>query len=549
MKLIGLYREQDSCYLVMELCIGGELFDRIVQKQHYSEKEARDVIKIILSAVSYCHARGIVHRDLKPENLLMTSKSDDTSLKVADFGFAARVSPEMLLKNQCGTPGYVAPEILCNQAYAAPVDMWSLGVICYILLGGYPPFPSSANQKAIQKIKKGDIMFHPQFWGHVSEPAKMFIKAMLTIEPKKRITADQALDHPWMTIEDSVTSKPSFDLMQFRLFNTRRKFRSCISSIVIANRLHGIVMRRNISEYYTLESFLGKGSFAVVKSATCLKTRGSVAVKCYPRKLLCKKELKALDDEIRILLTIDHPNILKLIDTFEDKNFYYIVVEKSSGGELFDRIVKKVQYSESDAQIVIHTVVEAVTYCHERNIVHRDLKPENLLLQSKDSDTALKIADFGFATVCCKNKLLRDQCGTPAYVAPEILKCFPYDQSVDMWSIGVISFVLLAGYPPFSDRDRQKLFSKIKHGVYEFHPTYWSNISVEAKDLIRRMLQVNPKHRISAKQALQHPYLRKNFKSLNKDINMNFAQLKLFNAMRKIRSSVDSIRYVQKVRL
>ncbi len=549
-KFIGWYEEAKTKYLVMEPCLGGELFDRIVKKQHYSEKEARDVVKQLLEAISYCHSVGIVHRDLKPENLLMTSMNDDTSVKLADLGFAVRVSAQVLLKSQCGTPGYVAPEIICKNEYGPPVDMWSLGVICYILLGGYPPFPPHSPQ-AFRMIKRGNFTFHAQFWKNRSLASKDLISAMLTVDPTKRITADEALKHPWMKKSDALISKP-YDLTQFRLFNARRKLVSCISSVVAAQRLQKIVTERNILEYYKFEQTLGKGAFAVVKNAISLKhdRNEEVAIKCYPRKRLRLKELKGLDTEVRILLTVNHPNILMLIDTFEDPEYYFIVVEKASGGELFDRIVKKVQYSEADAQVVVQTILSAVSYCHENGIVHRDLKPENLLLKSKESDTELKIADFGFAAVCCQNELLREQCGTPAYIAPEILKGNPYNQTVDVWSIGVISFILLGGYPPFRDKQRKKLFSKIIHGQFEFHPSCWNSISAEAKDLIRKMLVVDPKKRITANEALKHRYMlrpRESFIEHTQFMEKNFHGFKLFNAKRKLRSTIFSIISVQKV--
>ncbi len=547
-KLLGWYVEPKRCYLVLEACLGGELFDRIVQKQHYSEREARGAMKTLLKAIAYCHEMGIVHRDLKPENLLLTSKHDDVNIKVADFGFAVRVTPRTLLKCQCGTPGYLAPEIICKQDYAAPVDIWSLGVIFYILLGGYPPFSTSCAPKAFAKIKKGEFKFHHKFWKDVSSSVKSLIKSMLTVNPNNRITAVQALNHPWMLASDSLINKTEISLDQLRLFNARRKLKSSISSILAAQRLHDIVKQRKISDYYQLQGELGKGAFAVVKSAKSLKCPGDVAVKCYKRKMLCAKELQSLDVEVRILLSINHPNILKLIDTFEDPFYYYVVVEKASGGELFDRIVEKVRYNEADAQVVIHTILDAVSYCHTRGIVHRDLKPENLLLWGTNNDTELKIADFGFAAVCSENTLLKEQCGTPAYVAPEILKRRPYDQAVDMWSIGVISFILLGCYRPFRHKNRTKLFSIIINGVYEFHPSYWGNISNEAKDLINRMLQVDPSKRITALEALKHPYVKITPESLKqRNIDSNLQPIKLYNARRKLRSCISSIIAIQRV--
>ncbi|CAM9422002.1 unnamed protein product, partial [Choristocarpus tenellus] len=180
-KLYGFYEEKYFYYLVMEVLNGGELFDRIVLRQYYNEKEARDTLVVLLDAVRYCHDRDVAHRDLKPENLLLVSDTDDATIKLADFGFARPVGKEGL-RTQCGTPGYVAPEILKGEVYGKPVDMWSVGVITYILLGGYPPFHDDNQAKLYQKIKKGRVVFHPQYWNTVSDEAKDLIRKLLTLD-------------------------------------------------------------------------------------------------------------------------------------------------------------------------------------------------------------------------------------------------------------------------------------------------------------------------------------------------------------------------------
>jgi calcium/calmodulin-dependent protein kinase I len=162
------------------------------------------------------------------------------------------------------------------------------------------------------------------------------------------------------------------------------------------------------------------------------------------------------------------------------------------GGELFDRIVKKAFYNEKEARDLVFILLKAIKYLHDKGIVHRDLKPENLLLKSKDNDAEVTLADFGFATYS-KGDDITNQCGTPGYIAPEILKCVPYGKTVDMWSFGVILYILLGGYPPFHDENQRALFKKIIKGDYEFHHDYWSGVSDEAKQLIQGLLTVDPK--------------------------------------------------------
>jgi calcium/calmodulin-dependent protein kinase I len=221
--------------------------------------------------------------------------------------------------------------------------------------------------------------------------------------------------------------------------------------------------------------------------------------------------------------TLKHPNIVELYDFYSESTRLCLVIELLNGGELFDRIIKRKAYNESVARDAIRNVFIGLKYMHDINIAHRDLKPENLLLAKKDDDSDLKIADFGFAR--CDASAMVTQCGTPNYVAPEVLYGHGhstsrgdgtstgtggngvYTKAVDMWSMGIILFIILGGYPPFQHKNQAKLFQKIKKGHFEFHEKYWSHISPEAKDLIRKLLELNPQKRFTVAQALEHPWV------------------------------------------
>lgn len=226
----------------MEEMTGGELFDRIVAKAYYNEKEARDTCKILLEAVGYMHKNNVAHRDLKPENLLLVSRSDDSEVKIADFGFAKKVYEESSLVTQCGTPGYVAPEILEGLKYDQRADMWSVGVILYILLGGYPPFIENTQRELFRKIKKGDYEFHEEYWGTVSTEARTLIKSLLTVDPKERLTAQQALENPWIHGDADSLAKKGLDknLASLKKFNAKRKFKAAVSTVVAVNKLNSL---------------------------------------------------------------------------------------------------------------------------------------------------------------------------------------------------------------------------------------------------------------------------------------------------------------------
>ncbi|CAM9405389.1 unnamed protein product [Ectocarpus sp. 6 AP-2014] len=551
-KLHGWYEEEKTLYMALELCEGGELFDRIVSKTFYNEKEARDLVRTLLRTVKHLHDQNIIHRDLKPENLLLVDKQDNANLKIADFGFAKKHDARSeVLKTQCGTPGYVAPEILKSTPYGSPVDMWSIGVITYILLGGYPPFHDDNQARLFQKIRRGKFSFHEQYWDPISDGAKDLIARMLTVDPVQRITAAQALAHPWVMSEDDEleTSELGDSLQRMRVFNARRKFKSAIATIIMTMQLQKFLASRDIDDAYEIGGVLGKGAYSVVKSAKAKKTNDEVAVKIVKRAGLPQDDEKALKDEMAIMLELDHPNIIKLLDFFEKKDHFYMVVEKVRGGELFDRIVEKVVYNEKEARDLVSTLLQAVKYCHDRGIVHRDLKPENLLLVSEKDDALVKVADFGFAQKFMPESGLTTQCGTPGYVAPEILMRKKYDAAVDMWSVGVITYILLGGYPPFHDDNQARLFAKIKKGVYSFHDEYWSDISPEAKDLIAKMLTVDPNKRLTADQALEHPYLKIDTTVLEgNNMDQNLGRMKLFNARRKFKSAIQTVIVADRLR-
>jgi serine/threonine protein kinase len=227
-------------YLVMDLMAGGELFDRIVDKDHYSEKEAKKAMYDILVAIQYTHQQNIVHRDLKPENILYATADDNSTLKLADFGLAMMLDPNELMNSQCGTPGYVAPEVLMGHFYGKEVDMWSVGVILYILLCGFPPFYDENNEELYKMIVNARIEFLSPYWDNVSKEAIDLIKKLLEKEPGTRLTADQALEHPWM--KEEVSDRPlEFVKENLKSYCGKRRFRGAIRAVIMANNLRKMI--------------------------------------------------------------------------------------------------------------------------------------------------------------------------------------------------------------------------------------------------------------------------------------------------------------------
>jgi len=306
--------------------------------------------------------------------------------------------------------------------------------------------------------------------------------------------------------------------------------------------------KNNIESVYHFEEKLGTGSFAVVKRAINKNTGDVVAIKIIEKKNLSAQELDTLNEEVEILRKIDHRHIVKLYDIYETKDHLYMVMEILKGGELFDSIVRRGTYSEKEAAAVMRQIIGAIEYLHSRGIAHRDLKPENLIYEDDPDENPralVKITDFGLAKFLGHDELtgmMKTACGTPGYVAPEILKGMEYTESIDIWSLGVILYILLCGYPPFADEVSSVLYSKIRQGDYSFGSPYWDDISAEAKDLVSKMLTVKPENRISTTKILMDPWFTKMEGSKIRMFKRQYTEkLEQFTGMRKLKRGMTAI--------
>ncbi|XP_028374644.2 serine/threonine-protein kinase DCLK3 [Phyllostomus discolor] len=267
------------------------------------------------------------------------------------------------------------------------------------------------------------------------------------------------------------------------------------------------IISANVEKQYEIGRVIGDGNFAVVKECRHRETGQAYAMKIISKSKLKGKE-DMIDSEILIIQSLSHPNIVKLHEVYETDSDIYLIMEYVQGGDLFDAILESVKFPERAAALLLRDLCRALVHMHDQNIVHRDLKPENLLVQrNEDKSTTLKLADFGLAKHVVRPVFT--VCGTPTYVAPEILSEKGYGLEVDMWAAGVILYILLCGFPPFRslDRDQDELFNIIQLGHFEFLAPYWDNISDAAKDLVSRLLVVDPKKRYTAHQVLKHPWI------------------------------------------
>ncbi|KAJ3448905.1 hypothetical protein M0813_27758 [Anaeramoeba flamelloides] len=267
--------------------------------------------------------------------------------------------------------------------------------------------------------------------------------------------------------------------------------------------------KKPIEKYYELGEVLGQGTFSTVKKAIDKRTGLPWAIKILPKSGL-NENFKLVENEIEILSTVDHPNVIRMHEIFETTDKIYIVMEIVTGGELFDRIERLDHLTEQESAYLIKKILNALKYLHSKGIVHRDLKPENLLLSDNTKYAEIKLTDFGLSKVMSDQDVMKTACGTPIYVAPEILSRKIYGPQVDVWSTGIILYVLLSGCAPFYDENLPVLFNKIKRGKIHFPSQEWENISESAKDLIRKFLIVDPLRRITVEDALNHEWILKN---------------------------------------
>lgn len=308
--------------------------------------------------------------------------------------------------------------------------MWSFGVILYILLCGYPPFYHHDEEVLLRNIIKGSFEFHHDYWKHISSGAKDLISRLLTVNPRLRLTVDQALAHEWMQSDPAMLTRRqlSNSLQQLKRFQATKKFKAGVRAVIAANRLQALLrtspknpnnqlstLPHTIKARYTIGKVLGEGGYAQVKLGYNNVTKDTVAIKVFDTDRMNASQMKELRQEVAVMSQLIHPNIVRFYDFFEEYDYCYLVMEKISGGELFDRIVQKKNYTEREARECARTILYAIKYLHDLNIVHRDLKPENLLMVSERSDADIKLVDFGFASFVDGCNLTRF-CGTHGYM-------------------------------------------------------------------------------------------------------------------------------------
>lgn len=458
-SLVDFYETIENFHVVLELARGGDLMRRLSKRKRYTENDGRSVAREFLSAIDHIHKCNVVHRDLKPDNLLLDREEDDSfGVKIADFGFAKKLTVGYL-KTRCGTPAYVAPEICVGIPYTKSVDVWSCGVILFLLLSGNIPFSSGRKHgqktdlKALfLKIRAADYVFDERDWDLISMSAKQLIAQMLTVDPKKRITIEEALKSTWMMKKDEdlgLSAKQHLNntILNLKKFNARRSLKSAMIATTFAttakfwtsdtvtfmsqnttfapsgvfststttNNNAAATLSASVSSvktltsgkvgqkfadlYYLSEKIREGESGVFVWKGIKKETDEAFAIKVVKRGQgahpMSAEDNKVLN-EVSILQSLSHYHVVKLYDFLEETSHFYLVMELMGGGDLFERIVTKEMYTEKDAREVAKALLSAVEYIHSRGVAHRDLKPQNLC-----KFTSFSSSNFLCYIYCC----------------------------------------------------------------------------------------------------------------------------------------------------
>uniref|UniRef100_A0A7S1P410 non-specific serine/threonine protein kinase n=1 Tax=Vitrella brassicaformis TaxID=1169539 RepID=A0A7S1P410_9ALVE len=299
------------------------------------------------------------------------------------------------------------------------------------------------------------------------------------------------------------------------------------------------------TDFYRLGKKLGEGAYGSVWTAMQISTRRHVAVKMIVKSKLEEMEVEAGEKstmlkEIDILKQLDHPNIMKVYEIFEDPENYFLVSELYTGGDLFEKLEDCEYLSELETGKIMFQLLSALNYCHKHHIMHRDIKPENILLASNAPDAPIKVIDFGTARTYSPNKKTTMAIGTPCYLAPEVLTGH-YDERCDVWSAGVIMYTLLAGCPPFQGDDDFSILKKVAVGKFDMKGPRWKEISDDAKDLIVKLLQKKPDKRLTAKEALDHPFIQRHLEMIeasNPEMYRNFKQMESYRSILRVKTYI-----------
>ncbi|XP_035176681.1 ribosomal protein S6 kinase alpha-3 isoform X3 [Oxyura jamaicensis] len=548
-KLHYAFQTEGKLYLILDFLRGGDLFTRLSKEVMFTEDDVKFYLAELALALDHLHSLGIIYRDLKPENILL---DEEGHIKLTDFGLSKEsIDHEKKAYSFCGTVEYMAPEVVNRRGHTQSADWWSFGVLMFEMLTGTLPFQGKDRKETMTMILKAKLGM-PQF---LSPEAQSLLRMLFKRNPANRLGAgpdgvEEIKRHQffskidWNKLyrreiqppfkpatgrpEDTFYFDPEFTAKTPKdspgippSANAHQLFRG-FSFVAIASDdesqsmqtvgVHSIVqqLHRNSIQFtdgYEVKEDIGVGSYSICKRCIHKASNMEYAVK------IIDKSKRDPTEEIEILLRYgQHPNIITLKDVYDDGKYVYVVTELMKGGELLDKILRQKFFSEREASAVLFTITKTVEYLHAQGVVHRDLKPSNILyVDESGNPESIRICDFGFAKqLRAENGLLMTPCYTANFVAPEVLKRQGYDAACDIWSLGVLLYTMLTGYTPFAngpDDTPEEILARIGSGKFSLSGGYWNTVSDTAKDLVSKMLHVDPHQRLTAAQVLSHPWI------------------------------------------
>uniref|UniRef100_A0A8C7WE35 non-specific serine/threonine protein kinase n=1 Tax=Oncorhynchus mykiss TaxID=8022 RepID=A0A8C7WE35_ONCMY len=550
-KLHYAFQTEGKLYLILDFLRGGDLFTRLSKEVMFTEEDVKFYLAELALALDHLHSLGIIYRDLKPENILL---DEEGHIKITDFGLSKEaIDHDKRAYSFCGTIEYMAPEVVNRRGHTHSADWWSFGVLMFEMLTGSLPFQGKDRKETMALILKAKLGM-PQF---LSPEVQSLIRALFKRNPTNRLGAGPdgveeikrhnffgnidwnklyrreikppfkpAVGRPDDTFHfdpeftsrtptDSPGIPPSANTHQlFRGFsfvatNLDQDLKYPINVVPLHDcvplQLHGTNI--HFTDGYEMKEDVGLGAYSVCKRCIHKITSVEYAVKIIDR---AKKDPS---EEIEILLRYgQHPNIITLKDVYDDGKYVYLVMELMRGGELLDRILHQKSFSERETSAVLCTITKTVEYLHSQGVVHRDLKPSNILYVDETGDPeSIRICDFGFAKqLRAENGLLMTPCYTANFVAPEVLKKQGYDAACDIWSLGILLYTMLAGFTPFANGPNdtpEEILARIGSGKYALIGGNWDTVSDAAKDIVTKMLHVDPHQRLTAPQVLRHQWI------------------------------------------
>ncbi|CAF0906155.1 unnamed protein product [Adineta ricciae] len=572
-KLHYAYQTQGKVYLVLDFLRGGDLFTRLSKEVMFTERDVQFYLAELALALDHLHSLGIVYRDLKPENILLDS---DGHIALTDFGLSKESIPTQDSKtfSFCGTVEYMSPEVVSRKGHSHVADWWSFGVLAFEMITGHLPFHGANRKETMNMILKAKLAMPT----YPSVEAQSLLRMLFKRNPANRLGAGpdgfrniqkhaffvsidwdklyrREIEPPFIppihsdyahyfdkeftckTPTDSPGIPPSadanktfqgFSYIAPDLIHARQSDPTYVSNIERRLRAISGVKFTPFSDEYELKEALGRGKMSICYRCIHKQTHMEYAV-----KVIKDAHIHDPADEIELLFCYRQlTHIIHIRDAFYNTPTVYIVTELMRGGELFDKIRQEKSLSERESAKIMFVIIKTIEQLHRNSIVHRDLQPRNIMyLDESRQASSLRIVDFGFAKQQrAENGLLMTPCFTKEYAAPEVLSKKQYDESCDIWSLGVLLYTLLSGNTPFvCDRnDSHETILARTSAKLQFTGPTWDRVTDNAKALVSSMLDVDAKKRPTALQLCKHPW----FSNIDNLPNVKLSNIQDYNLVR-----------------